>query len=123
MVTDITSGEINAILTPGDGVNVTGSKIKIAGGHPGNGLYLMPQAEEGNEIPVPKTSILNNGPSKIVFIMPAHLPAGEYKLKIITRFTTGAVMFKGLRTYYIRLPVGNRIGVFPLPVKDTFPYL
>ncbi len=96
-VTDVVSGEVNTVLTPGGGVNVTGSKIKIAGEHRDNGLFL--EDPEGNNIRIPMTSILVNDPSKISFVMPVDVEQGDYRLKITTQYTTGGTVLKEPRTY------------------------
>jgi hypothetical protein len=96
-LTDVASGEVNARITPGGGVNLTGVKIKIAGEAPGVGLHLTEiNTETVTEIPA--TSILINEPSKITFIVPANLPAGDYKLSITTQFAHSSLLNEP-RTY------------------------
>lgn len=96
-LTDVASGEVNARITPGGGVNVVGSKIKVAGDNPANGVALVNQST-GAVTEVPATAILVNEPSKITFIAPADLPAGDYKLRITTQFSTSATTLKEPRT-------------------------
>jgi hypothetical protein len=69
-LTDVVSGETDAVITAGGAVNLTGVKIRIA----------------------------VNEPSKITFIVPANLPAGDYKLSLVTQFT-GNTLLKEPRTY------------------------
>ncbi|WP_423128055.1 DUF4469 domain-containing protein [Gaoshiqia sp. Z1-71] len=96
-VTDVSSGEVNSRITPGGGVNLAGSRMKIEGDDPAVGISLINQ--ETNEVTViPPTSILVNDPSKITFIVPSGLPAGDYKLSICTRFSTN-IQLKEPRTY------------------------
>jgi hypothetical protein len=96
-LTDVASGEINARITPGGGVNLSGVKIKIAGEASGVGLHLTEiNTETVRDIPL--TSVLVNEPSKITFIVPADLPAGDYRLSLITQFASGSVL-KEPRTY------------------------
>jgi hypothetical protein len=96
-LTDVVSGESNSRITRGGGVNITGSKIKIAGDAPGVGLFLTETAT-GAETAIPATSILVNDPSKITFIVPADLPAGDYRLSIVTQFASHTLL-KEPRTY------------------------
>ena len=96
--TDVTSGEVNSRLTPGGGVNLTGSKIKIDGDNPAIGIYLVNQSTS-DSIVVPKTSLLVNDPSKITFIVPATLVNGDYKLSIVTQFSTSGSFLKEPRGY------------------------
>jgi hypothetical protein len=96
-LTDVASGEINARITPGGGVKLTGSKIKVAGNAEGVGIHLTEiNTETVTDIPI--NSIIDNEPSKIIFIVPADLPAGDYKLSITTQFSAN-VLLKEPRTY------------------------
>ena len=91
LVADVTSREENARLTPGGGVNITGSRIKIDGDGEGVGISLTNQ-DTNDVIVIPKTSILVNDPSKISFIVPADLPAGDYKLSVCTQFAHNTLL-------------------------------
>jgi hypothetical protein len=97
-LTDVASGKVNECLTPGGGVNLSGVKIKIVGDSPEVGLYLT-DINSQKLIKIPSASIPVNDPSKITFIVPSYLPAGDYKLSITTCFTTGISMLKEPRTY------------------------
>ena len=97
-VTDVTSGEVSSRLTPGGGVNLTGSKIKIDGDNPALGIYLVNQSTS-DSIVVPKTSLLVNDPSKITFIVPATLVNGDYKLSIVTQYSNSGTLLKEPRSY------------------------
>jgi hypothetical protein len=98
-LTDVTSGEVNTRITPGGGVNLSGTKIRIAGDLPGLGLKLINQDTEA-ETEIPQTSILLNDPSKLTFIVPADLPAGNYRLSLATQFMGHSTNFlKEIRTY------------------------
>jgi hypothetical protein len=97
-LTDVTTEEVNTCITPGGGVNLVGVKIKVVGDEPGVGLYLV-EINTSTEVAIPKASILLNDPSKIMFIVPADLPAGDYKLKIVTQYSTSGPLLKEARTY------------------------
>jgi hypothetical protein len=97
-VVDVTSGSENERLIPGGGVNLTGSRIRIAGEKPENGIRLTEQAS-GAVTLIPATSILVNEPSKVSFILPADLPAGDYKLSLTTQYSHSNGSLKAPRTY------------------------
>jgi hypothetical protein len=97
-LTDVVSGEINTRITPGGGVNLTGLKIKIAGDAPGVGLHLT-EINSGAVTEIPATSIPVNDPSRITFVVPSDLPAGDYKLSITTQFLPNTALLKEPRTY------------------------
>lgn len=97
-VTDVTTDEINSVLTPGGAVNLIGSRIRVIGEHESNGIFLVNQAT--NEVvAIPKTSIATNDPSKVTFVMPANIPTGDYILQITTQYSNTSTLLKEPRTY------------------------
>jgi hypothetical protein len=97
-VFDVASGELNAILTPGGAVNVTGTKIKIAGDDPTNGIKLIDVAT-ATETVIDPASVAVNDPSKLTFVLPVDLAVGDYRLAITTQFSSTNVLLKTPRTY------------------------
>jgi hypothetical protein len=79
-LTDAISGETDAVITAGGAVNLTGVKIRIAGDAPGVGLHLT-EINGDAAVDIPSTSIAVNEPSRITFIVPASLPAGDLQAK------------------------------------------
>ena len=87
-VTDVKSGTVNDLLTPDRNLKITGSKIKIAGETPGEtGVYFINQATQ-DVIKVPESDIVTNNPSEVIVVIP-ELIAGEYKLQIVTQYSSG----------------------------------
>jgi hypothetical protein len=97
-VFDVTSGEENTRLTSGGGVNISGSKIRIAGDDPSNGIYLTEQ-HTGVIAHLAATAVIVNEPSKVSFIVPAALPSGDWKLSLTTQFSNNQTLLKEPRTY------------------------
>ena len=98
LLTDVSSGETNSRLTPGGGVNLAGSKLKIDGNDASVGISLINQTT--NEVvSIPRNSILVNDPSKITFIVPSDLATGDYKLSITTQFAGASKLLKEARSY------------------------
>lgn len=95
---DVTSGEENKRLTPGGGVNLNGNKIRIDGDAKGIGISLINQGTN-EAVVIPMNAILSNEPSKISFVAPAELPAGDYKLSITTQFSSSKTLLKEARTF------------------------
>jgi hypothetical protein len=95
---DKSSDEENSRLTPGGGVNLTGSKIRITGESEENGIRLIEQ-NSGTEYLVPMETVLVNDPKKVTFIVPADLPVGDYKLSLTTQYTSASTTLKEPRTY------------------------
>lgn len=97
-LTDVASGEENAKLTPGGGVNLTGTRIRIEGENPDVGLKLV-NVETEAETTIPSTSVLVNDPSRITFIVPADLAQGDYRLKLTTQYSSSGTQLKEPRSY------------------------
>jgi hypothetical protein len=95
-VTDVFTGQENVSLTPGGMAHITGNKIKIAGSDPTVGLKLRLLADD-TVWEVPTTSIGVNNPSRVTFVIPTDLAAGEYSLSIVTQYS-GSSILKNTRT-------------------------
>jgi hypothetical protein len=95
-VEDKKSGAVNAALSPGHGMAVSGKCLKIAGTDPSCGVYLIDEA--GDSVTVSAEDILENGGTKLVFICPA-LPAGVYHLKVTTQFSNASTLVSEPRSY------------------------
>ena len=97
-LTDVTTGDMNGRITPGGGVTITGSKLKIDGDSATVGLSLINQATN-EATAIARTAILINEPSKIAFIVPSTLPTGDYKLSLTTQYSPSVKTLKEARTY------------------------
>ena len=86
IITDVVTGKSNEVLTPNGMASIKGTRIKIEGEKEGVGLFLTEQ-ESQTVTQVPVTTIGMNDPSKIMFIIPADLAAGDYILSIVTQFS------------------------------------
>jgi hypothetical protein len=51
------------------------------------------------EYDIPMTAVPVNEPKKVVFIVPSGLPAGDYKLRLATQYTSGGKLLKEPRAY------------------------
>jgi len=84
-VIDIKSGSINDLLTPNKAMKIIGSKLKIVGDNPANGIYFVNQdTQERTQVDI--SDFVTNYPSELVFIIP-DLPAGTYKIEVTNQFT------------------------------------
>jgi len=95
-ILDMTTGKTDGTVTPGGMVQLKGNKIKcINADSSGIGkLTLYNDSESGEEV-----SVLGvNEPSKIIFVFPTGLLAGNYRLEIETYYTQGSVLLKEPRT-------------------------
>ena len=95
-IMDMTTGKTDGTVTPGGMVQLKGNKIKCinADGSGIGKLTLYNDSESGEEVPV----LGVNEPSKIIFVFPTGLLAGNYRLEIETYYTQGSVLLKEPRT-------------------------
>lgn len=97
-ITDVSTGDVNTTLTPGGGLNLTGSKIKILGDDESVGISLT-HAQSETVTKIQSTAILVNDPSNISCIIPADLEQGVYTLTICTQYTGSGKTLKDPRSY------------------------
>ncbi|SDH82553.1 protein of unknown function [Chryseobacterium taeanense] len=94
-VTDVKSGSVNDLLTPGRNLKIVGNKIKVAGEDASVGVFFVNMATDAR-IMVEENDLVTNNPSEVIVVIPA-LPAGAYRLEIATQFT-GSYLLKEPRT-------------------------
>ena len=82
-----------------------GKNIKIAGDDPSVGITLT--SSESVETKIEGDLIIQNDPSKLVFIIPENTTDGEYELKIVTQYSSGGKYLKTPRSFTRTLTVGE----------------
>jgi hypothetical protein len=96
-ITDVKSGSVNDRLTPERNLRIRGSKLKLAGDHPGVGVYFVDEAT-GDSVKVEASDIVGNNPAELMIITPS-LATGQYRLEVRTQFTgSGGKLLKEPRT-------------------------
>ncbi|SDI47407.1 protein of unknown function [Chryseobacterium taeanense] len=91
-VTDVKSGSVNDLLTPGRNLKIVGSKIKVAGEDPSVGIYFV-NATTHTRTQVDTSDIVTNNPSEVMVVIP-ELPSGTYNLEIVTQFSKNSAFLK-----------------------------
>jgi hypothetical protein len=94
-VTDVKSGSVNDLLTPGKNLKIAGSKIKVAGNDPFIGVFFVNTTSNVRTM-VEESDMVTNNPSELIVVIPA-LPAGTYHLEVVTQYSSGALL-KDART-------------------------
>jgi hypothetical protein len=91
LVTDTSTGLADGNMVSGDVICIEGDKIRIAPvEEAGLGVFFI----DADEKVIPVTHrLIQNDPSKVVVMVPT-LPAGQYTLRIVTRFTNGPALLK-----------------------------
>jgi len=83
-VTDVKTGSINDVLTPGRNLRINGLRIRIAGDNPACGIAFINQ-DTAARTAVDPTDIAVNNPSELMIIIPALAP-GTYRIEVATQF-------------------------------------
>ena len=96
-VTDMRTGSVNDLLTPGRNAKIAGSKLKIAGERPECGVYFVSAADPTIRVKVDAADIVENEKSTLLVIIPT-LAAGSYQLEVTTQYSGGNALLKEPRT-------------------------
>ena len=91
LVTDLSTGNTDNTITSDEDIAVTGDKLKIVpDGEAGLGVFFVDSS--GAEHPLTHR-LSENTPKKLLFRVPA-LAAGQYTLKVVTRFSASSYELK-----------------------------
>jgi hypothetical protein len=91
LVTDTFTNLANGTVTPNDDIAIEGDKLKIApDDEAGLGVFFV--NADGDAIPVTRR-LTQNDPKRLLARVPA-LPAGQYTLRVVTRFASSAHLLK-----------------------------
>jgi DNA-binding domain/Domain of unknown function (DUF4469) with IG-like fold len=94
-VTDVKSGSVNDLLTPGRNLKIVGSKIKVTGDDASVGVYFVDTTTQ-ERTKVEQSDIVTNNPSEVMVVIP-ELAAGTYTIEVLTQYS-GSQSLKEPRT-------------------------
>ena len=83
-------------LTRGRTATIEGAYLKIAGDNPACGVYLT-NVDTDVETKLPEDHLASNLPSKLMILVPAEIPTGNYRLKVVTQFTSASRLLNSPR--------------------------
>ena len=89
-VYDSKSGTVNDLLTPNRNLKIRGSKLKIVGENPDNGVYFINTADN-TRTKVDPTVFVTNNPGELIIVVP-ELKAGTYKVEVQTQYAGASVL-------------------------------
>jgi hypothetical protein len=92
-VKDVSSDTINDVITPGGVVQLRGGKLKFLTDQPDNGIFMI--GENGAETKL--AVIVENKPARLIAVMPADIPQGEYFVEVRTSWTSSGKPVKILK--------------------------
>jgi hypothetical protein len=91
LVTDTTTGLADGTMTSGDDIMIDGDKLKIMpDDEQGLGVFFVNTEGEATAV---TRRLTQNTPKKILARVP-ELTAGQYTLRVVTRYTNGATLLK-----------------------------
>ena len=93
---DQATGRTDFVATAGRCFTLTGKNLKVMGTHPSVGITLTNEA--GECIRIAEGCMVGNWPSKLRFIIPEDMPAGEYELRVTTQSSSGTYLLKAPRS-------------------------
>ena len=91
LVTDTVTGKTNGTITPEGILDVVGCKIKCLNAD-GSAIGKVLLVNTATQAETPITTLATNHPARLVFLVPASLPAGSYRLRIETYYSTGQLL-------------------------------
>jgi hypothetical protein len=96
-VTDLRSGSVNDLLTPGRNARIAGGKLKIEGEDSACGVYFVNGAD-GSRVKVDAADIVENVNGHLLIVVPP-LAAGTWQVEVTTQYSgSGGKVLKAPRT-------------------------
>nr|WP_018675295.1 DUF4469 domain-containing protein [Riemerella columbina] len=92
-ITDKATGNTDGTLTKGKNAEIKGTYIKVEGSDPKNGVVFK-NLDNNQETKLPMENIVLNEPSRLLILVPADLPNGNYEVSVITQFSKGTNLLK-----------------------------
>ena len=92
-VKDSITGSVNRQISTGGVVEIIGSRLKIKGDDPENGIYF--EDSQGKTYKV--QTLIENKPARLIVLVPS-LEKGMYSLHIQTQYAKGSATVKQART-------------------------
>jgi hypothetical protein len=98
-VRNMLTREADGTLSRGRNAEVEGSYVKLAGDDPAVGVYLE-NSDSGLSIRLDDSYIVTNNPAKLILLIPADMPLGPYRLRIVTQYTSHKLLKAPRSTAY-----------------------
>ncbi|MDR3093141.1 MAG: DUF4469 domain-containing protein [Bacteroidales bacterium] len=93
-VKDIVSGSVNETLTAGGVVQIRGSRLKFIPEEDSNGIFLT----DANGATIKLTVVVENKPARLMAMLPADLPQGEYTVEVRSNYSASGKSSQTLKT-------------------------
>lgn len=98
-------GATTRVPLPGKNITLTGRNLKLAGTDPAVGVTFTSVETPSKKVFVPQEDVTINEPKRLIFVLPATVTDGLWRVSIATQYGSGRTTVKNLRTYELDEPI------------------
>lgn len=98
-------GATTRVPLPGKNITLTGRNLKLAGTDPAVGVTFTSVETPSKKVFVPVEDVTINEPKRLIFVLPATVTDGLWRVSISTQYGSGRTTVKNLRTYELDEPI------------------
>ena len=98
-------GATTRVPLPGKNIPLTGRNLKLAGTDPAVGVTFTSVETPSKKVFVPAEDVTINEPKRLIFVLPATVTDGLWRVSISTQYGSGRTTVKNLRTYELDEPI------------------
>lgn len=98
-------GATTRVPLPGKNITLTGRNLKLAGTDPAVGVTFTSVETPSKKVFVPTEDVTINEPKRLIFVLPATVTDGLWRVSISTQYGSGRTTVKNLRTYELDEPI------------------
>lgn len=98
-------GATTRVPLPGKNITLTGRNLKLAGTDPAVGVTFTSVETPSKKVFVPAEDVTINEPKRLIFVLPATVTDGLWRVSISTQYGSGRTTVKNLRTYELDEPI------------------
>lgn len=98
-------GATTRVPLPGKNITLTGRNLKLAGTDPAVGVTFTSVETPSKKVFVPAEDVTINEPKRLIFVLPATVTDGLWRVSISTQYGSGRTTVKNLRTYELDAPI------------------
>lgn len=89
----------------GKNITLTGRNLKLAGTDPAIGVTFTSVETPSTHVFVPMEDVTINEPKRLIFVLPAAVTDGLWRVSVSTQYGSGRTTVKNLRTYELDEPL------------------
>lgn len=98
-------GTTTRVPQAGKNITLTGRNLKLAGTDPAIGVTFTSVETPSTHVFVPMEDVTINEPKRLIFVLPAAVTDGLWRVSVSTQYGSGRTTVKNLRTYELDEPL------------------